>query len=505
MCSYLDQVGATYYFRRAVPKDLVGHFFTNSGKPRTEWKFSLRTKDRETAKRCLRPHEIETDTLIDEARAALGSSGLTAPEVDATSRREREEAAAVHALAEERRLRHEARSDLRTLWHKRRRTSTAELEPEQAAAIDLLKEKDAELEQLRRAVTVMEAGNQALSIPTQRAPRTKPPVALGALFERYAASGTANPKTVSKWRSVVQKLIQHLDHEDAGRVTRADLNGWTASLVAQGLSKKTIVDGYLPAARAAFSIAYEDGTIPANPVTGLKVRAPKAIKLRDPDLTDREANTILAATLKPHPPRLASEHALARRWVPWLCAYTGARVGEITQLRAMDIMQDQGIWCIHITPEAEGGVKTSEARTVPLHSHLIEQGFHRLAKAGDTTPLFFREGAGNAVNPGSKIRAADLAKWVRTLGVTEVYSPNHGWRHRFKTLARLLEIPEYLADKIQGHAPPNQGRKYGSVPLVTMRNAIEKLPAYRLDGAAGASSMEPLEDTLGINLLREGA
>ena len=477
MCSYLDQVGSTYYFRRAVPKDLVGHFLTSSGKPRSEWKFSLRTKDRETAKRFLRPHEIQTDTLIDEARAALSSVPSQTSENRHTQQREREEAAAAHALAEESRLRREARGDLRTLWRKRRRSTTAELEPEQAAAIDLLREQDAELEQLRQAVAVMKAGNAELGITSSPVSTNAPVHHLGVLYERFASSGAANPKTIRKWRSAVQKLIQHLGHEDAAQVTRADLNGWTAALVEQGLSKKTVVDGYLPAIRAAFAIAYEDGAIPVNPASGLKVRAPKPLKLRERDLTDDEAILILKGTLEPPPSRLTSEHALARRWVPWLCAYTGARVGEITQLRAMDIMQDKGIWCIHITPEA-GGVKTSEARTVPLHSHLIEQGFHKLAKASDPAPLFFREGAGNEVNPGSKLRAADLAKWVRTLGINAP-QPNHGWRHRFKTLARLLVIPEYLADKIQGHAPSSQGRRYGSVPLVTMSEAIEKLPRYQ--------------------------
>lgn len=75
MCSNLTKVGATYYFRRVVPKDLVGYFLTSTDKPRTEWKFSLGTKDRETAKRLLRPHEIETDNLIDTAREKLAEDG----------------------------------------------------------------------------------------------------------------------------------------------------------------------------------------------------------------------------------------------------------------------------------------------------------------------------------------------------------------------------------------------------------------------------------------------
>jgi integrase len=42
----------------------------------------------------------------------------------------------------------------------------------------------------------------------------------------------------------------------------------------------------------------------------------------------------------------------ARRWVPWLCAYTGARVGEITQLRQEDVIERGGIHALKITPEA---------------------------------------------------------------------------------------------------------------------------------------------------------
>ncbi len=53
MCICLDQVGSTYYFRRVVPAELRPFIPTRSGKPRTEWKVSLGTKDRSEAKRLL--------------------------------------------------------------------------------------------------------------------------------------------------------------------------------------------------------------------------------------------------------------------------------------------------------------------------------------------------------------------------------------------------------------------------------------------------------------------
>lgn len=499
MCSYLEPVGKTYYFRRAVPKDLIGCFLTATGKPRTEWKVSLREKDRETAKRLLRPHEVETDRLIDEARAALRPAPAPSPAELAAQQRAAEEQAAQAALEAESIARREARSELRTQWRRRRQMSTAMLDPEEAAAVDLLKERDAELQELRAAVATMRAATEGLGGGAQgqagsaapHHPQSDAALSLSGLYERYAASGAANPKTVVKWRSRVAALIAFLGHDDARRVSRADLNRWVEALVAKGLAKKTIEAGYLPAVKVTLALAVDDEAIPSNPASALRVRAPKPAKLRERDLTDDEAATILAAALGPQPPGLAPSHALARRWVPWLCAYTGARVGEICQLRAMDIRQEQGVWVIHITPEA-GPVKTHEARSVPLHPHLIEQGLVKLAKAGDASPLFYQEGVGNEVNPGSKIRAAHLAKWVRSLGV-DAPQPFHGWRHRFKTVARSVGVEEYVAERIQGHAPRNAGGGYGFVPLSTLHDAIARLPRYEVDamGAEGEADAVP--------------
>ena len=473
MCEHLDQVGSTYYFRRAVPIDLVGFFKTKTGKRRTEWKYSLRTKDREEAKRRKRRYEDETYTLIDEARRTLASNPGNAPEIFGNTSAAEERAEALAAIEAEKRARHEGRRHHRVAVERWLQMSTAEMPQDLAAMVDVVRSRGVSLETIRGAVAAQEEANRAFEAETRGG---QLPLSILGLFDRYVASGAPSANTARRWRAKVLMLIEHLGNDDARRVTRADLNGWTAALIEKGLAKKTIVDGYLPAVRSAFAVAYEDGAIPANPASGLKVRGPKPVKLRERDLTDDEAATILRASLEPQSDRLSPEHALARRWVPWLCAYTGARVGEITQLRAKDIVRTGDFWCVHITPEA-GSVKTDEARLVPLHSHLVEQGVAELAKARDETPLFYSEGAGSEVNPGSKLRASDLARWVRSHGVTAP-QPNHGWRHRFKTQTRVAGIPEYLADKIQGHAAATQGRSYGSNPLELMRDAIEKLSRY---------------------------
>lgn len=311
--------------------------------------------------------------------------------------------------------------------------------------------------------------------------KTTAAVSLTQLFEDYAASGASSPRTVAKWRPHVRSFVDHLGHDDATKVTAADVNAWAKALIAKPLAVKTVQDSYLPAIKIILGDAASQGLIPSNPALGVKVRGPKPTQTRGKGLTDAEAETILKAALGPFPKTLPRFTALARRWVPWVCAYTGARVNEITQLRAMDIREEEGVWIIHITPEA-GSVKTRKARKVPIHSHLIEQGFHKLGKEGDPTPLFYDP---KAMRGGSKTATQAtkmgerLAAWVRSLGIEGV-QPNHGWRHRFKTVARAVRMDSEARDAIQGHAPQTEGQAYGEWPLDALRAEVEKLQRYAM-------------------------
>ena len=159
-------------------------------------------------------------------------------------------------------------------------------------------------------------------------------------------------------------------------------------------------------------------------------------------------------------------------------------MNEITQLRAEDVKQQQGIWTIHITPEA-GGVKDGTARTVALHPHLLDQGFLRVIN-GKSGPLFYdplRHRGGREGNPQYKKVGEYLGKWVRDNCVADRnVPPNHGWRHRFKTQARLVGIDPETRDAIQGHVPRTEGEGYGNTPIEVIWRAIRKMPRYKIEG-----------------------
>jgi integrase len=65
------------------------------------------------------------------------------------------------------------------------------------------------------------------------------------------------------------------------------------------------------------------------------------------------------------------------------------RLGEILQLRRSDVREEDGIWAIHITPRA-GDTKTDLPRWVPLHEHLIAQGFVAWVQAQQHERLSYR-------------------------------------------------------------------------------------------------------------------
>jgi integrase len=178
----------------------------------------------------------------------------------------------------------------------------------------------------------------------------------------------------------------------------------------------------------------------------------------------------------------------ARRWVPWLCAYTGARVGEITQLRKADVIKRGGIHALNITPEA-GTVKNAQARVVPLHEHLIAQGFLKFREKRGEGPLFYtprqtttaaeEDPMRRKKTPSAQLRQR-LAAWVRELGVTDTeLLPNHGWRHTFKAIGRRAGISDKVLDDICGHAAASVGRGYGRAALEDMSLALRNFPRYR--------------------------
>lgn len=314
-------------------------------------------------------------------------------------------------------------------------------------------------------------------------------VTLTALVEGWWTEAKATgrkPSTYESYRNTMLRLIKHLGHEDASRVTPEDIISFKDARLAEinprngkPISPKTVKGSDIAGLKVVFDWSVANRKLAANPAADVTLKLGKTKRTRGPGFTDEEALVILNHATSYQRGSERPTTAAAKRWVPWLCAYTGGRVGELAQLRKHDIREEAGRWILHITPDA-GTVKTDEARDVPLHAHLVEQGFIDFVTKAKPGPLFLIPAKdGDVLGPLQGVKNR-LAEFVREVFTDPRVAPNHGWRHRFKTVCRDIGIDPGVRDAIQGHAARNVSEEYGEVSIIAKGNAIDRLPRYEV-------------------------
>jgi len=314
-----------------------------------------------------------------------------------------------------------------------------------------------------------------------------------ALFERWQSEVKPARSTIARWSAVFKAADARFP--DASMITPEVAKEWMVGLIDENRTAQTVATVWKTSLKTVFAWAIGEKLVERNPFKEVKISVPRRIVERETKaFTSEEAEIILQAALAYKITNTVEERA--RRWVPWLCAYTGARAGEIAQLRGSDIIQRGTDYFAKLSPSA-GKMKTGTARTVPLHEHLIEQGFMNFVEAMGSGPLFYapppsrRAGKPEPVqNPADRIRAR-LGDWVRSLGITDPeLSPNHAWRHTFKARAERYGMSERYSDAITGHAPPSAGRAYGKPTPEDLAHAMRSFPRFSL----GNAGMEILQE-----------
>lgn len=346
----------------------------------------------------------------------------------------------------------------------------------------------------KRVVMDFTPDPKAASYPAWEAPTPPTPVeppkskvSLKGLVDDWWKEAQATglkPSTHESYSNTMGRFIKFLKHDDASCVTPEDVIAFKDfrlssknPVTGKPISAKTVKDSDIAGLKSVFGWAVANRRIASNPAEGVTIKVGKRQKLREKGFTAAEAKALLTAASESRPGNDRPTTAAAKRWVPWLMAYSGARVGEIAQLRKEDVVKEGDDWVMNITPEA-GPVKTNEARRVVVHPHVIEQGFGAFVAAAKAGHLFLTPSAsGDVRGPlrGLKNRLTDAAREVVK---DRNIAPNHGWRHRFKTIGMEAGIDHRILDVIQGHAPKTQGESYGDVTLKTIAAAIGKLPRY---------------------------
>jgi len=251
------------------------------------------------------------------------------------------------------------------------------------------------------------------------------------LFERYAKENPNNVKgdTINQSRKIIALFVDSLSalRLPASGITKKEVRNWKALLQLMPVKAaeigafrgKTIakvvelnqtegrpvisaktVNKYLSALGAFCSWLVNHGWLDVNPVDGLLVRVDRDRHPVHPYSID-ELNAVFSSPLYSGCQSETEWHASGnvtfsdhRYWLPLLALFTGARMGELAQLRTADVRAQHGSWIIHITREGGEGKSTKtkgSQRVVPLHSALVDLGFvefAKRAKAGEEARLF---------------------------------------------------------------------------------------------------------------------
>ena len=415
-----------YYYRRPITTEDQSFWRGPSGSLKKEWNKSLRTKSRPTAIERMVDAADLYETERAEQLARHGTIRATSAPLESESEREEREAAEAHRAAQE--ARREARRELRKERRLRTKMSTAELSPEEAAWHDLIRERDAELDELRNAVAGQRTTTAALAgrVPPARASSEGPTIDdLIASYETDKSpswSGSSKKAVVPVFRVLrdvfPDRAITSITRQDARELVgllhrlptqigkRKELAGLTVpEAVEKGsrlglptIAPKTINDGYLLHIASMWNWAVQEQWIASHPFRGLSVHDPvDDAERRDPFTAD-QLQALFASRPWTSPWQPGSEKPGAF-WVPLLCLFHGLRNGEAAGLRVEDIGCEDGVPVFHIRAYDGKSVKTAGSRgTLPLHPELLQLGFmeHVAQRRQASELLLFPEGVPNA-------------------------------------------------------------------------------------------------------------
>lgn len=166
---------------------------------------------------------------------------------------------------------------------------------------------------------------------------------------------------------------------------------------------------------------------------------------------------------------------LRTRWLPWICAYTGARINEVASLHREDFLESEGLWFFKISTSGGRSVKTaSSVRYVAVHPTLEAEGFRAFVESAAKGRLF-KSGADDAVRDWF---------WSKNgAGISrEGVSPNHGWRHLFEDLCIRDGVADSAKDYMTGRVTPGSDKDYGKTlaRLPGLYREISKIKPFPL-------------------------
>lgn len=364
-------------------------------------------------------------------------------------------------------------------------------------------------------------------VPTPtRITRAAPPgPSLQTVVEHHLSTGRMKwtPKTYEGKRTKLGYLVEHIGPDMPITAITADhVRSYKAAILrlrsnhragrAQSFAEKqtdnekhriapeTVLNIYNPA-RAFFSWATNvEGYLTTNPAANVRIEAPKrtkGVKSRRP-FTGPELEKLFNAPVftgcaspqrrfMPGPVKIKDD----RFWIPILALYSGARLGELVQLHLRDVVIDGPVPYIDIcetvdkpgTGQPKKHVKSEAGiRKIPIHPDVMELGFAEFVarqRKLKRSPRLFHAVKFGADQQASTTFSKFFARVLDKQGLKDPALTFHSLRHGMQDALRDARQPQYIIDRLFGHASQTTAGEYGiGASLDVLADAVRsvKLP-----------------------------
>ena len=148
------------------------------------------------------------------------------------------------------------------------------------------------------------------------------------MFKAWVDAKPRPSSTITRYRCVFLDLDREFP-EGVENISVDDAQRWATSLISSKRSARTVHNNWIKPARAVFKWGLRAKLVRSNPFPEVTVDVPEKTRMREGRaFTRTEQQTILSAASSET--NVRSNLGAARRWVPWLMAYSGARCQEIT-------------------------------------------------------------------------------------------------------------------------------------------------------------------------------
>ncbi|EQB08977.1 DUF6538 domain-containing protein [Novosphingobium lindaniclasticum] len=385
------------------------------------------------------------------------------------------------------------------------------------------------VEALRDPVKQFQPSEHTVVLAQKREERAREGEGILHLFDQYAAQRSSEGKkgndTLAQDRLAVASFADFIgSHRSLRSVIALEVREWRNAMAAlpvgyrkrkefagltmkQAIEVATQVNGKKPSLLTVnknlsglssfFVWAKREGYAESNPCEGLRYHADKRKNPRPPfDVS--QLNAIFTSPLFVGFAEDGKEHIAGelrtrdwRFWIPLICLFTGARIGEIAQLRVEDVECNEGHWFIHIrhSERTNQRTKNGRSRIAPIHSMLKKIGFVEFAANQRERAL--RSG-NNQLFPELSLNErgqhGQASRFWRTyltrIGIKQGADGHgaHSFRHGLADQLRLAGYHDLDIGVVLGHQQASVTSGYGKLRQGTAERLSEILNSAKFRG-----------------------